>query len=390
MVKQFLFLIFSCLTVGVHAQTLRNLNFNYLYDPDNVFSLTWDLVKSEDQYTLFFDLQVKDTTRVSDLRIQWESRKSISDKTGYPLTGELVKLKEGSGHTAGLISFIPVLDHTLVTLKISHTVNEKKHVLLFYKRLADAKTHYATVNRLMVTNHFISQNKPVRFSGFSGNTPLYVSFYKSTFPAAAPSFSTAQARVSKKIIPDSIFIIAPNAEVTLTQKGLYLAQEDTTSIQGIAFRAEDDYPKLGKLESLADPLIYICTRQEYEKVLASVNDKKKFDQLILSITGNTERARIFMRNYFKRVEAANQYFSSYKEGWKTDRGMIYIIYGIPDEVFLFEDREVWEYKNDYIHERFQFVKSATIFDPENYVLIRQKNFADDWYNMIDLWRKARF
>jgi hypothetical protein len=97
-----------------------------------------------------------------------------------------------------------------------------------------------------------------------------------------------------------------------------------------------------------------------------------------------------MRNYFKRVEAANQYFSSYKEGWKTDRGMIYIIYGIPDEVYLFEDREVWEYKNEDFKERFQFVKSATIFDPENYVLIREKSFTNDWYNMIDLWRKARF
>lgn len=390
MVKQFLFVIFLCLTVGVQAQALRDLNFSYLYSPDNAFSLTWDLAKAEDQYTVFFDLQIKDTARISDLRIQWETRKSVSDKTGYPLTGEVVKLKESASHTTGLISLIPVLNHTLVTLKVNYTINGKAHVTLFYKRLADAKTHYASVNRLMVTNHFITQHKSLRLNGFSGNTPVHVSFYKNTFPAAAPSFSIAQARVSKKISPDSVFLIAPDAEVTFTKKGLYLAQEDTASASGVAFRVEDDYPKLGKLESLTEPLIYVCTRQEFEKVMASGNDKKKFDQLILSITGNTERARIFMRNYFKRVEAANQYFSSYKEGWKTDRGMVYIIYGIPDEVYLFEDREVWEYKNEYIRERFQFVKSVTIFDPENYVLIREKSFTDDWYNMIDLWRKARF
>ncbi|HET9055150.1 MAG TPA: GWxTD domain-containing protein [Cyclobacteriaceae bacterium] len=390
MVKQFIFAIFLFAAGAVNAQTLRDLNFRYIYNPDNDFSLAWDLVKEADQYTVFFDLQVNDTTRVSDLKIQWETRKSTSDKTGYALTGEVVTLEARAGRSAGFIHFTPVLNHTLVTLKITYTSKGKTYVTFFYKRLADAKTHYATVNGLMVINNFITQHRPLRFNGFSGHAPLQVAYYKNTFPAAAPSFSTAQARVSKKITPDSVFFVAPDGTVTLAQKGLYLAQQDTASAAGVAFRVEDDYPKLGKLESLAEPLIYICTRQEYEKVMASGNDKKKFDQIILSITGNTERARIFMRNYFKRVEAANQYFSSYKEGWKTDRGMVYIIYGIPDEVYLFEDREVWEYKNDYTRERFQFIKSATIFDPENYVLVREKSFTDGWYNMIDLWRKARF
>jgi hypothetical protein len=63
---------------------------------------------------------------------------------------------------------------------------------------------------------------------------------------------------------------------------------------------------------------------------------------------------------------------------------------VPDAVYLFDDREVWQYKNEYVKERFQFVKSSTIFDPGNYVLIRERKFANDWYDMIDLWRKARF
>lgn len=390
MLKRFILVIFSCVTIGVHAQVLRDLNFRYLYDPNNVFSLTWDIAKEQDQYAVFFDLQINDTARVSDLRIQWETRKSTNEKAGYQLTGEVVKLEERPGRTAGIIRFVPVIDHTLVTLKINYTYNGKAYVTLFYKRFVDAKALYASTNRLMVTNNFITQRQSVRFNGFTGTTPLQVSYYKNTFPAAAPSFSTAQARVAKTIKPDSVFLMSPDAFTSLTQKGLYLTQQDTASVQGVAFRVEDDYPKLGKLESLAEPLIYICTKQEYDKVIAAGSDKKKFDQIVLSITGNTERARIFMRNYFKRVELANLYFSSYKEGWKTDRGMMYIIYGIPDEVYLFDDREVWEYKNSYIKQRFQFIKSSTLFDPENYVLIREKKFSNDWYNMIDLWRKARF
>lgn len=390
MVKQFLVVVFSIVSVTLHAQVLRDLNFSYLYNPENAISLTWDVVKEQDQYAIFYDLQITDIAAASDLKITWETRKSTSEKSGDPLTGEVTVLDDQAGHTAGVIRFTPVVDHTLVVLTIQYANRGKVHSNRFYKKLSSAKLLFASSYRLMITNNFITQQKPVHFNGFINTNTLHVSYYKNTFPAAAPVFSTAQARVAKTIKPDSTFSMDPSAEVRLTQKGLYLAQQDTASTQGVAFRMESDYPKLGTLESLAGPLVYICTKQEYEKIKAVGGDKKKFDQIILSITGNTERARIFMRNYFKRVEAANQYFSSYKEGWKTDRGMVYIIYGAPDEVYLFEDREVWEYKNENIKERFQFVKSATIFDPENYVLIREKSFTNDWYNMIDLWRKARF
>lgn len=36
--------------------------------------------------------------------------------------------------------------------------------------------------------------------------------------------------------------------------------------------------------------------------------------------------------YFERIEYANRHFSSFQEGWKTDMGRIYIIYGKPDEI----------------------------------------------------------
>ena len=97
-----------------------------------------------------------------------------------------------------------------------------------------------------------------------------------------------------------------------------------------------------------------------------------------------------MRSYFRRVELANRYFTSYKEGWKTDRGMIYIIFGKPDTVFRFNDREVWDYKNDRLEISFTFSRSSSLFDPDNFVLIREKKYENAWYEMIDLWRNARF
>jgi GWxTD domain-containing protein len=239
-------------------------------------------------------------------------------------------------------------------------------------------------------NSFINLNQRVAFSGFDAGKPLVISYYTNPFPAAAPSFSTTQAKVSKVIKPDTTFTAELQPTFSFDKKGLYLVQQDTTSAEGVAFRVERDYPKLGTLETLAGPLVYICSKQEYEKITQAGNDKKKFDQVILSIVGNAERARTFMRGYFNRVEWANIYFSSYKEGWKTDRGMTFIVFGVPSEVYLFDDREVWEYKSENTKLRFQFVKSPTVFDPDNYVLICDKKFTDDWYKVVDLLRKARF
>lgn len=97
-----------------------------------------------------------------------------------------------------------------------------------------------------------------------------------------------------------------------------------------------------------------------------------------------------MRNYFNNVEMANLHFTSYKEGWKTDRGMLFIVLGLPTAVYKFTDREVWEYKTLVYDMSFTFIRSPTVFDPENYVLIRDKKYQLEWYEIVDLWRKARF
>jgi GWxTD domain-containing protein len=383
-------ILFLLIGAGTQAQVLRNLNYSHLYNPDELVSLTWDVVRENNTYKVFYDAKVTDSSKFILLTIQFETRKSLGEKNGNVVSENHMMLRNDNGHKSGILNFSADTDQTLLSAKVSIADAKKSDKLFFYhKPLPTANSFYAAINNQPVTNAYIKQNQSVTFLG-SESRQLLVSFYQNAFPAAAPAFSTSQARVPKVIKPDSIFYVNPQISISLRTKGLYLAQQDTASTQGVAFRVEDDYPKLGKLESLAGPLIYVCTKQEYDKLLLAGNDKKKFDQVILSITGNTERARTFMRNYFKRVELANQYFSSYKEGWKTDRGMMYIVYGLPDEVYLFEDREVWEYKTNNVKGRFQFIKSPTVFDPDNYVLVREKRFSTSWYNTIDLWRKARF
>jgi hypothetical protein len=39
-----------------------------------------------------------------------------------------------------------------------------------------------------------------------------------------------------------------------------------------------------------------------------------------------------MEEYYRRVAFANRSFTTFRDGWKTDRGMVYIILGPPDEI----------------------------------------------------------
>lgn len=56
-----------------------------------------------------------------------------------------------------------------------------------------------------------------------------------------------------------------------------------------------------------------------------------------------------MQEYYRRVEFANVKFSTYIEGWRTDRGMVYILLGPPNDIerhpFEVDSRpyEIWSY-----------------------------------------------
>jgi GWxTD domain-containing protein len=188
---------------------------------------------------------------------------------------------------------------------------------------------------------------------------------------------------------DSTFTISSGTSHLIRKEGLYLVQEDSNSAEGFSFRGVNEtYPKYTRMSDLTAPLIFIATKEEHDALVDAKDEKTKFDKVILDITNDKDRARNFIRNYFKRVELANQYFTSYKEGWKTDRGMIYMIFGLPDEVSRNDRNEVWVYKN--LQTRFTFVKTPSVYDPNSYVLLRDKRFMEKWYSTIDLWRKSRF
>ncbi len=386
--RKYLSAIFVVSSIASFSQPLRDINDQYLYNSAAPVSLELKPVRLADSFTLLFNFSVRDTVGMNQYAIQWEGRNALSDKEGTPIVlNELLIARHPLGWQGQ--GTIPIAQAPkYIVAKVVH--RENRRAWLFYTPLEAnyPVNNFLKRNGARVTRSYVSADDNVSLAADSAR--WIVSYYEDNFPAAAPAFSEAQARVSRVMAVDSVFSVQGDEEIRLPMKGLYLVQRDTTALEGLAFRSEDDYPQYSKLVNLPGPLIYITTKQEYDRLEATNGNKRAFDRIILSITADTERARTLMRSYFRRVEFANRYFTSYKEGWKTDRGMIYIIFGPPDEVYKFDNREVWSYKNDQFNITFNFTRSNSLFDPDNFVLIREKKYEDTWYEVIDLWRNARF
>ena len=219
---------------------------------------------------------------------------------------------------------------------------------------------------------------------------VFLYYYGHDFDPARPPISSSSGVGNRTLQIDSMWSMPAGQKAVLHKTGLYFIQSDSSSNTGISVRVTDDsYPKPGKIESLVAPLIYITTKAEYLELQAAENKKKSFDKFWLEQTKSEAAARNHIKAFFQRLSWSNRIFTSYKEGWKTDRGMIFIIFGLPIEAHRYPDREEWIYqKSNGDQVIFTFLKVPNIFSEQHYELIRRNDYDSYWFAAIEDWRKG--
>jgi len=153
----------------------------------------------------------------------------------------------------------------------------------------------------------------------------------------------------------------------------------------------EDYPKLTKVDQMIDPIRYISTNSEYKNVKNSINAKKAIDDFWLNLLKDEDKARKVIKTYYNRIEDANRYFTDYREGWKTDRGIIYVIFGEPTTVYKKLQSETWIYgeEGNILSLTFQFYKSKNPISDNEFVMVRNSDYKSNWYRAVDLWRQGK-
>ena len=248
-------------------------------------------------------------------------------------------------------------------------------------------------NELIFQNN-IKKNQifKIKINDRTKNT-LFVKYYKPNFPIATPPFSITSEK-STIVFADSIFKINMNDGETdfieLKKFGVYHFQTDSLNKSGLTlFRFYNDFPRIITPENMLATLRYLTSQQEYDKMLFMKDKKEALDKFWLEIAGNDERATELIRKYYNRVQDANKFFSSYLEGWKTDRGIVYIIYGPPNTVFQSQNKEVWVFgeAGNIRSVTMNFYKTENPFTENDYILEKSPMYKDSWFNSIDLLRR---
>jgi GWxTD domain-containing protein len=221
---------------------------------------------------------------------------------------------------------------------------------------------------------------------------VYVYYYGSEIPLPRPSFSMAREKEFLET-PDSVWIFPFSRAITyqLNYPGIYHFQLDTAKKEGLTLaNFGESYPRVQEASQMIESLAYLTTSTEYEELKKSTNQKLAVDNFWLEKAGDIEKARELIKVYYNRVFFANYYFTSFKPGWKTDRGMIYIIYGPPQSVKVEPLQEKWiYYKNNFSTTvTFTFDFSPTDYSMDNYTLQRSDSYDTYWRNAVDTWRNG--
>jgi GWxTD domain-containing protein len=194
---------------------------------------------------------------------------------------------------------------------------------------------------------------------------------------------------------DGLFLRRGLYELVLECKGLPCANESQPyelRQKGYLSVMESGFPTPVSLTQLTECLPYIALPREMTELRDSVapaEQRRRFEKFWLKLGGSPEAARNLIKGYYSRVEDTNLRFSSSKEGWKTDRGMIYIVFGPPGEIQLEFQREIWTYAAGYRF-IFQLAKTYRADEPfENYILYRDPGYDQIWDKGVDRWRRGQ-
>ncbi len=222
---------------------------------------------------------------------------------------------------------------------------------------------------------------------------IYMKYYKNDFPLPRPTFYVAsEEKYYEK--PDSIWKLpySRNRLYQFNYQGMFYLQMDTTHKEGLSvFNYGSDFPRVEDPEELIKPLAFITTSAEYKALLEAPNKKLAVDNFWLNAGGSADRARELIRIYYNRVYFANYYFTSNRPGWKTDRGMIYIVYGPPQNMQRSGGEETWIYyrKGDSSSITFKFDYVPSPYTLDNFVLQRSENYDWHWRDAVNSWRSGK-
>jgi GWxTD domain-containing protein len=179
---------------------------------------------------------------------------------------------------------------------------------------------------------------------------------------------------------------------SMPDEGVYYIRLDSSKKEGIALNNfGSDYPQVKSEKALLEPIFYIATLTEYRNLLEEKNTKRAVDDFWLKRSSSTERSRELIRVYYNRVLYSNLYFTASREGWKTDRGMVFILFGPPDRMKDTGNEQRWYYISRRQGKVIEFVfeRKSSLYSNQDLVWKKSIESMQYWSSAVSSWRSGK-
>ncbi len=329
-----------------------------------------------------FEVQVSVLDRTSGRASTRRAEAEIPDPSDPQINVTTVRLLAKNSSPAES-DFFPITTYT-----VSTALDSLK--FLFQVTNNDMEDPLEINSRLIQFNADSTAARPMNFNNYSPSTLPYIGV-----DMRNPQEIDAITRRLDQ--PGSVLI---EFKYAMFERGNYRFEVETVNESGEQlYKARDfaimseNYPAVVSPRELAGPLIYLMDRRDHERMM-QIEDpdslKEAIDRFWLSNIGNMNQAKAVISLYYERVEQANKQFTTFKEGWKTDLGMVYILFGPPWYVDRFLNTFIWSYSYDRTDPRYNFTFERPnmrneFFPFDNYLLQRNQGYFNVQYRQIQLW-----
>ena len=207
-----------------------------------------------------------------------------------------------------------------------------------------------------------------------------------------PITATADYTMNYTLDTTFVFPLVDTVQYDLMEKGMYFARVETEQENGLSlYNFGGSFPLVKTPAELMEPLFYLATLAEYRDLRKEPNLKLAVDNYWLKMGNNVEKSRELIRVFYNRVVYSNLYFTSNKEGWKTDQGMIFILFGPPSRIQMTGLGEKWYYfaKRKSNPVEFNFARKPNVYSFQYMVWVKSTESQMYWNEAVRSWRNGK-
>ncbi|WP_370090217.1 GWxTD domain-containing protein [Ekhidna sp.] len=356
---------------SANAINFSRVNVAWQYDPTFDLRMAHRVVRMDEGMKVFLRISSDSLSTWQYEFLVQDGYESESHRTIQPVNVDTLLQTPSQVMVAILL---PKLDENLLVLKSS-----KSERFFYYDiQIMIGSLSFPSIYPVNATGLPILE-KYINRSGFSwvGNDTFLARQYQEKFGGADPPMADMKP-LAPQVAMDTSFIFGDS--VQFKENHFYVVSKDSLATVGVTMlRVSPYFPEYRQLGELIGAMLYLTSEQEKKAMLKSRNLKQSFDSFWMNTYSTKGRARTAIRNYYDWIERVNILFTDFKPGWKTDRGMMYLVFGRPDEVYRTANSEEWYYDDG---QAFEFTVISTFFAPRTYTLRRSKEYEEQWYTKI--------